>query len=101
MSQQEFERRNRRYLYFFSVAAFVTLALAVSLGFVRVWSVWLLLAFFGLIGAGMYIDNRIVTQLGLRCPSCKRHLNSCSRFVLATGKCRCGAQVLDGIGVRP
>ena len=98
MTQREFEGRNMRYRQFFFVAGFTTIALLTIIGFALVPSAWFLVAFLALLVIGMYIDNRVVTRLGLRCPACKRHLNSCSRFVLATSKCRCGKQILEGTG---
>jgi hypothetical protein len=96
MTPHEFEGRNRHYFYFFCVGALVIMTVAVANVFYRAENIWLFLALFGVIFAGMYIDNKVVTHLGLRCPACKRHLNACCRFVLATGKCRCGAQILEG-----
>jgi hypothetical protein len=55
-------------------------------------------AILGVILAGIYYDNRLVSRIGLRCPSCRRHLHHIAGAVVTTRRCRCGAEVLDEKG---
>jgi len=55
-------------------------------------------AILGVILAGIFYDNRLVSRIGLRCPVCRRHLHHITKSVVVTGKCRCGAEVLDEEG---
>ena len=53
------------------------------------------LSFSALVFLSVFMDSKVVSRVGLRCPACKRHLASTAAEVAATGRCRCGEQIVS------
>jgi len=100
MTLQEFSERRvcyRRAVVLPSLVA-VALVTAAALLIPRFSGLLAGVAILGVIVAGIYYDNRLVSRIGLRCPSCRRHLHHITGAVLTTRRCRCGAEVLNEKG---
>ena len=56
----------------------------------------------GPFAGGIYVDAKVITRLGFRCPACGKpfHAKSVIRAIRSSGRCRCGEPIVDGDGKR-
>jgi hypothetical protein len=59
------------------------------------WQICFMIYLLGGSGLCLWLGIRRMRQLGLTCPRCKRMNGVTTRRILATGKCRCGQEIVE------